>query len=77
MIENVYLLALLIFVIACLYSCVGHGGASGYLALMAFTAVPLSNAKPIALALNIVVSLIAFIQFYSSYVKRHLLRDHI
>lgn len=59
-----YLLFLLILIVACLYASVGHGGASGYLALMTLFAIPIATIKPVALVLNCVVSLIAFIQFY-------------
>lgn len=55
---------LLFFVIAFLYSAVGHGGASGYLALMSILQVAPEHMKPVALILNLVVSSIAFIQFY-------------
>ncbi len=53
-----------IFLVAVLYSSVGHGGGSGYLAVMAFFAVAPNVTKPTALALNIFVSAIATIQFY-------------
>lgn len=55
---------LLFFVIAFLYSAVGHGGASGYIALMSILQVAPEHMKPVALILNLVVSGIAFIQFY-------------
>ena len=55
---------LVFFVIAFLYSAVGHGGASGYLALMSILQVAPEHMKPVALILNLVVSGIAFIQFY-------------
>lgn len=55
---------LLLVVVAFLYSSVGHGGASGYLALMAFFSFAPETMRPIALLLNIFVSLIAFIQYY-------------
>jgi uncharacterized membrane protein YfcA len=55
---------LLFFAIAFLYSAVGHGGASGYLALMSILQVAPEHMKPVALILNLVVSGIAFIQFY-------------
>ena len=54
----------LLFLVAFLYSSVGHGGASGYLALMAIFSVAPDVMKPTALLLNIFVSLISFIQFY-------------
>jgi uncharacterized membrane protein YfcA len=53
-----------IFLVAVLYSSVGHGGGSGYLAVMAFFAIAPNVTKPTALALNIFVSGIATIQFY-------------
>lgn len=56
---------LLLFLVAFLYASVGHGGASGYIALMTlFNFVP-EEIKVIALGLNILVSGIAFIQYYS------------
>ena len=56
-------LAILIFGAALLYSSVGHGGASGYLAAMALFSLAPAVMKPSALALNIVVSLVATIKF--------------
>ena len=61
-----YLLYTAIVLVAFLYSSVGHGGASGYLALMALFSIPAATMKPVALQLNLVVSLISFIQFYRS-----------
>ena len=55
---------ILFFLIAFLYSAVGHGGASGYLALMSFFLPYPELMKPIALLLNLVVSGIALVQFY-------------
>ena len=46
-----------------LYSSVGHGGASAYIAILALTGTPLSIIKPIGLILNIVVSSIASFRF--------------
>ncbi len=54
----------LFFVVAFLYSAVGHGGASGYLALMSIWHLAPEHMKPVALILNLVVSGIAFVQFY-------------
>ncbi len=54
----------LLLVIAFLYASVGHGGASGYLALMAFFAFTPETMRPVGLLLNIFVSLVAFIQYY-------------
>lgn len=58
------LLAALIVAAALLYSSVGHGGASGYLAAMALFGVAPAVMKPTALALNVLVSLIATVRFY-------------
>jgi uncharacterized membrane protein YfcA len=55
---------LLLFLVAFLYASVGHGGASGYLALMALFGVAPEVMKPTALMLNLFVSLTSFIQFY-------------
>lgn len=56
-------LAALILGAALLYSSVGHGGASGYLAAMALFGLAPAVMKPTALALNILVSLVATIKF--------------
>jgi uncharacterized membrane protein YfcA len=53
-----------IFAVAVLYSSVGHGGASGYLAVMAFIAVAPGVTRPTALILNVFVASIAAFQFY-------------
>jgi uncharacterized protein len=53
-----------IFVVAVLYSSVGHGGASGYLAVMAFLAVAPGVTRPTALVLNLFVASIATVQFW-------------
>jgi uncharacterized protein len=55
---------LLLFTVALLYAAVGHGGASGYLALMAIYGFAPEVMKPTALLLNLFVSLISFLQFY-------------
>lgn len=58
------LIVLALFVVAVLYSSVGHGGASGYLAVMAFAAVAPNVTRPTALILNVFVASIAFFQFW-------------
>ncbi len=58
------LIYLAFFIVAFLYASVGHGGASGYLALMALFGFSAAVMKPTALLLNVMVSLIAFISFY-------------
>ena len=58
------LLLLLLPIVAFLYASVGHGGASGYLALMSLFALPITFMKPTALILNILVSGISFYFYY-------------
>ncbi|MBU6326382.1 MAG: sulfite exporter TauE/SafE family protein [Verrucomicrobia bacterium] len=53
-----------IFAMAVLYSSVGHGGASGYTAVMALFSISAASIKPTALVLNIFVSAIAAVQFF-------------
>jgi uncharacterized membrane protein YfcA len=56
----------LLFIVAFLYAAVGHGGASGYLALMALFGMAPEFMKSTALLLNLFVSLTAFLMFYRS-----------
>ena len=62
--DSIILFYILLFLVAFLYSSVGHGGASGYLALMAIFSFAPEVMKPTALLLNLFVSLTSFIQFY-------------
>ena len=62
--DSIVLFYILLFLVAFLYSSVGHGGASGYLALMAIFSIAPDVMKPTALLLNLFVSLTSFIQFY-------------
>jgi uncharacterized protein len=62
--ENQILIIFAVFLVAVLYSSVGHGGASGYLAVMAFFVIAPEITKPTALILNLFVAMIAFVQFY-------------
>jgi uncharacterized membrane protein YfcA len=62
--DFIYLFYILLFLVAFLYASVGHGGASGYLALMAIFSIAPEVMKPTALLLNLFVSLTSFIQFY-------------
>ncbi|MDW8110092.1 MAG: sulfite exporter TauE/SafE family protein [Candidatus Bipolaricaulota bacterium] len=52
----VWLLALSFSLAAWLYSSVGHGGGSAYLAILALTGLPRATFAPLALTLNLVVS---------------------
>ena len=58
-----WLLAL-VMLTAVLYSSVGHGGASGYLAAMALLGVAPTAMKPAALLMNIVVTLLVSARLY-------------
>lgn len=62
--EYIWLFLMLLLVISFLYSSVGHGGASGYLALMALFSFTPTVMKPTALILNLFVSGIAFYYYY-------------
>jgi uncharacterized protein len=63
-IELTILFFFLLFTVAFLYASVGHGGASGYLALGAIFNMTKEVLRPTALLLNLFVSLTSFIQFY-------------
>lgn len=53
-----------LFIVAFLYASIGHGGASGYLALMAVFGVETTLMKSSALTLNLFVAGIAFYSYY-------------
>ena len=53
-----------VFLVALLYSSVGHAGASGYIAVMSLLGLAPAEIKPIALALNILVASIGSWQFW-------------
>lgn len=57
------MLTVAVFAVAFLYSCVGHAGASGYIAAMTLFGLAPAVVKPAALALNILVAAIASWQF--------------
>ena len=65
--ENVecmeYIFVLTLFIIAFFYSSVGHGGASGYLAVMALFGIAPAFMRSTALSLNVFVSAIAFVTY--------------
>ncbi len=62
--DPIVLFYILLFLVAFLYASIGHGGASGYLALMAIFSLAPDVMKPTALLLNLFVSLTSFVQFY-------------
>lgn len=61
--DSAWLLALAFFAGAILYSSVGHAGASGYLAAMAFAGMAPATMRPTALVLNLLVASIATVRF--------------
>ncbi len=62
--ESLFIFLILLALVAFLYSSVGHGGASGYLAVMALLGVAPALMKSSALVMNLAVSLFSFIGFY-------------
>jgi len=63
-IPDVLLLVPLIFLAALLFSSVGHGGASGYLATFALIGMAPDSMRPAALCLNVLVASIGLYKFY-------------
>lgn len=57
------LVCILLFAVSALYSSVGHGGASGYLAVLSFFAFAPASMSSTALILNVLVSGISFYSF--------------
>ncbi|MDA0214504.1 MAG: sulfite exporter TauE/SafE family protein [Planctomycetota bacterium] len=60
---EMFFLVSLICLMAALYASVGHGGASGYLAIMALFGMSAALMRPSALTLNVLVASIATIMF--------------
>lgn len=58
------LLAAMFFIVAALYSSVGHAGASGYIASMALLGFAPEQMRPTALALNLLVGGIGLLRFW-------------
>lgn len=63
-VDHLAFICLAIFVVAFLYSSVGHAGASGYIAVMTLFGLATSVVKPAALVLNILVACLATWQFW-------------
>ena len=62
--EHLLLMALCVLIVAFLYSCVGHAGASGYIAVMSLFSMAPAAIKPTALVLNILVACLGTYQFW-------------
>ena len=58
------LLTLAFAVVSALYGAIGHGGASGYLAVMGLAGTASSTMRPTALVLNLIVSLTGALLFH-------------
>lgn len=61
--HQVAILGASFFVVATLYTTVGHAGASGYLAMMALVGLAPETMRPTALALNILVAALTVYRF--------------
>jgi uncharacterized membrane protein YfcA len=57
-------LAAAMFLVALLYSSVGHAGASGYIAVLTLFGLGVEEVRPTALTLNIIVAAIGFVQWW-------------
>ena len=64
--SSIFVVSLLFFIVAFLYSSVGHGGASGYLAILSFIILSPAEMSTTALLLNVVVAGIASFSFIRS-----------
>ncbi|MCO6498830.1 MAG: sulfite exporter TauE/SafE family protein [Vicingus serpentipes] len=62
-IENIWIFLVILPIVAFMYAAVGHGGASGYLAMMALFGFVPETMKPTALLLNLFVAAISFIHY--------------
>jgi len=60
------IIALSLLIAGFLYASVGHGGASGYLAVLAIFSIPVTDYRPFILVLNIVVAGLSFSQYYKT-----------
>lgn len=61
---ELFIIALIMGCVAFMYAAVGHGGASGYLAIMALFSLSPEVLRSSALVLNVVVSAISFYHFH-------------
>lgn len=61
--EQFFLVGIILIIISFLYSSVGHGGASGYIAVFVLFSFPTLLIRPTALMMNILVSGISFFLF--------------
>lgn len=59
-----YLIAFCLMIVGFLYSSVGHGGASGYIAILTLFSIPMMEYKPVVLLLNIIIASLALVQYW-------------
>lgn len=62
-VDYIWIFLLVLPIVAFMYASVGHGGASGYLALMVLFSFAPDTMKPTALLLNLFVAAISFIHY--------------
>lgn len=62
--ELLILLLVLVFLVAAAYASVGHGGASGYLAVLSFFGLAPAVMAPSALLLNLLVAGLSFLSYF-------------
>ena len=63
-VQYFWIFVVTLLIVSFLYSSIGHGGASGYLALMAIFSFDPQVMKPTALLLNMFVAAISFYHYY-------------
>ncbi|MNK00828.1 Sulfite exporter TauE/SafE [compost metagenome] len=59
-------IAFSLYLVGFLYASVGHGGASGYIAVLSLFTIPVTTYKPLILILNILVAGVGFYQFWQA-----------
>lgn len=64
--SELFYILILLFIVAFFYSSVGHGGASGYLAVLSIIGMSTLIIRPSVLLLNIFVAGISFYHYYRS-----------
>ena len=64
--SEIIILVTLTFLVALIYSSVGHGGASGYLAILSFFAIPHEVMAASALCLNVFVAGLSFFIYWKA-----------
>jgi len=61
--QNIIFVGVVLAVVSTLYSSVGHGGASGYIAILALFSIAPETIRPVALSLNVIVAGLATYRF--------------